>query len=261
MNELIKECEDADPFGESAPLINLEELKEWIIFEDERLLVMNKPGWVVCHPSKNGPLSSLVGACREYTGLGCLHLVSRLDRETSGVVLLAKDKGMARICQMSMEFRKVKKIYHVLLIGEMIDKVYVNQPLAKDINSIVHAKVCVREDRTAQEAQTTFIPLQAKNGYTLCEVELHTGRKHQIRAHAEWIKFPVVGDKIYGGNAELFLEFIEKGWTERLEKELIMKRQAIHASSLEFFHPEFQKTFHAPLPKDIEMFFEKLISE
>lgn len=255
MNETLEiDCASQDPFGEEAPLINLKELKTWIIYEDEKLLVINKPGWVVCHPSKNGPLSSLVGACREYTKLECLHLVSRLDRETSGVVLLAKDKKMARICQMSMEFRKVKKYYYVLLTGELENTVYVDQPLAKDIDSNIHAKVCVREDRTSQKAQTTFKPLESKNGYTLCEVELHTGRKHQIRAHAEWLKLPVVGDKIYGGNPELFLEFIEKGWTERLATQLLMKRQAIHAAKLEFFHEEFKETFCAPLPEDMKQF-------
>ncbi|PWU05390.1 MAG: RNA pseudouridine synthase [Verrucomicrobia bacterium] len=245
---------EQDPFGEDAPLVCLEELKSWIVYEDSHLLVINKPGWLVCHPSKNGPLSSLVGACREYTGLESLHLVSRLDRETSGVVLLAKDKKMARICQMSMEFRLVKKIYNVLLIGELNKEIYVDQPLAKDIKSSVHAKQCVRQDRTSQEAQTTFRPLYSQNGYTFCEVELHTGRKHQIRAHAEWLGFPIVGDKIYGGNEELFLEFIEKGWTEKMSNQLIMKRQAIHAARLEFLHPEFKESFSAPLPEDMDQF-------
>ena len=72
-------------------LIDLEELRTWILFEDNDLLVVNKPGDVVCHPSKNGPWSSLVGACREYTGLETLHMPSRLDRETSGVVVLVKN--------------------------------------------------------------------------------------------------------------------------------------------------------------------------
>lgn len=243
-----------DPFGEEAPLINLEELKAWILFEDDGLIVINKPGWVVCHPSKNGPLSSLVGACREYTGLECLHLVSRLDRETSGVVLLAKHRKMARICQMAMEFRSVNKFYHVLLTGELSEAIHVDQPLAKDINSLVHAKQCVREDRTAQRAKTTFKPLCWQKGYTLCEVELHTGRKHQIRAHAQWLGYPVVGDKIYGPDSTLFLEFIEKGWTTRLAEHLPMKRQALHASRLEFIDDEFKASFCAPFPEDMREF-------
>lgn len=243
-----------DPFGEEAPLINLEELKNWILFEDDGLLVINKPGWIVCHPSKKGPLSSLVGACREYTKLESLHLVSRLDRETSGVVVLAKNRKMARICQMAIEFRSVNKFYHVLLTGELKETIHVDQPLAKDINSLVHAKQCVREDRTAQEAKTTFKPILAQKDYTLCEVELHTGRKHQIRAHAQWLGYPVVGDKIYGPDSTLFLEFIEKGWTERLAKNLPMKRQALHASRLEFIDNNFKATFCAPLPEDMKEF-------
>ncbi len=243
-----------DPFGEEAPLIDLADLKTWIIHEDDDLIVINKPGWVVCHPSKNGPLSSLVGACREYTGLERLHLISRLDRETSGIVLLAKHRKMARICQMAMEYRGVNKFYYALLTGELSEKVHVDQPLAKDMNSAVHAKQCVREDRTAQRAKTLFKPLFAKNGYTLCEVELYTGRKHQIRAHAQWLGHTVVGDKIYGPDETLFLEFIEKGWTPRLEECLPLKRQALHAAKLEFIDDEFKATFIAPLPDDMRDF-------
>lgn len=255
----IKEIVDelaltGDPFGEEAPLIDLEDLKTWIIHEDDDLIVINKPGWVVCHPSKNGPLSSLVGACREYSGLDRLHLVSRLDRETSGIVLLAKHRKMARICQMAIEYRSVNKFYYVLLTGELAKEIYVDQPLAKDINSVIHVKQCVREDRTAQRAKTTFKPLHAENGYTLCEVELHTGRKHQIRAHAQWLGHTVVGDKIYGPDETLFLEFIEKGWTDRLAEQLPLKRQALHAARLEFIDDEFKATFSAPLPEDMREF-------
>lgn len=260
MNKFSESIITQDPFGEEAPLIDLEELKTWIIHEDDDLIVINKPGWVVCHPSKNGPYSSLVGACREYTGLERLHLVSRLDRETSGIVLLAKHRKMARICQMAMEYRSVNKFYYVLLTGELtIEKVHVDQPLAKDINSLIHAKQCVREDRTAQRAKTTFKPIFAKNGYTFCEVELHTGRKHQIRAHAQWLDYPVVGDKIYGPDETLFLEFIEKGWTPRLAEHLPLKRQALHAGRLEFIDDEFKATFTAPLPEDMREFCQNVM--
>lgn len=245
-----------DPFGEEAPLIDMEDFKGWIIEENEDLIVINKPGWVVCHPSKRGPMSSLVGACREYSGLECLHLVSRLDRETSGIVLIAKHRKMARICQMAIEHRWVNKFYYVLLTGELGEEVLVDQPLARDINSAIYVKQCVREDRTAQQAKTRFKPLFAKNGYTLCEVELYTGRKHQIRAHAEWLGYSVVGDKIYGLDETLFLEFIEKGWTERLAAHLPLKRQALHAARLEFVHDEFKATFTAPLAEDMREFCE-----
>ena len=89
--------------GVDAPLIDPRKWPEWIIFEDEHILVLNKPGWLVCHPSKNGPWSSLVGAAKEYLGVESIHLASRLDRETSGVVLLAKHRGAASKWQKAIE--------------------------------------------------------------------------------------------------------------------------------------------------------------
>ncbi|MEC8280148.1 MAG: hypothetical protein VXZ88_06300, partial [Verrucomicrobiota bacterium] len=71
-----------NPYGEDAPLVKLADFPSWIVEEDDNLLIINKPGWLVCHPSKNGPMSSLVGVVREYTGVVKLHLVARLDRET-----------------------------------------------------------------------------------------------------------------------------------------------------------------------------------
>eukprot|EP01043_Picozoa_sp_COSAG02_P008643 COSAG02_NODE_281_length_25776_cov_37.797998_1_plen_137_part_10 len=82
-------------------LVDLAVLPTWILRNDDDLLVINKPGWLVCHPSKNGSLSSLVGAVREYTGLEKLHLVARLDRETSGLVVFAKRPAVAREYQMA----------------------------------------------------------------------------------------------------------------------------------------------------------------
>src|ERR1044071_3188746 len=90
-------------------LIAPEAVPTWILYEDERLLVVNKPGDVTCHPSKAGPWSSLVGALREYARLPTVHLVFRLDRETSGVVVLAKDAKMASRLQVAMQERKVGK--------------------------------------------------------------------------------------------------------------------------------------------------------
>lgn len=244
---------DQDYFYKSQiPLsIELEELKQWILYEDERLLVINKPGWVVCHPSKNGPLSSLVGACRLYTNLEKLHLVSRLDRETSGIVIFAKDRGLARICQMAFENRLVAKTYYAILNGTFTEPTHVDQPLAKDRQSQVFVKQTVRKDRTAQNAQTFFSPLLSANGYTFTQIEPLTGRKHQIRAHAQWLGFPIVGDKIYGSNDTLYLEFIEKGWTPRLENELKFRRQALHAGKLVFKTTEFEREFNAPIPPDM----------
>ena len=119
-------------FSKIPDLINPEELSEWVVCNDDDFIVIDKPGWVVCHPSKHGPWSSLVGACREWTDVDPLHLVSRLDRETSGVVLLAKNKHSSRISQMALQERSVRKVYITLLEGELKEAVEVNQPLAKD---------------------------------------------------------------------------------------------------------------------------------
>lgn len=241
-------------FATDPLLINLDDLKKWIILEDENLLVIDKPGWVVCHPSKNGPFSSLVGACREYTGLETLHLVSRLDRETSGVVILAKNKAWARRCQMAFEQRRVVKIYYAVLEGEMTETQTVNKQLARDNESEVYVKQTVRRSRTSRKALTAFTPLKAKCGYTLAKIVPTTGRKHQIRAHAQWLGYSLVGDKIYGPDDSLYLEFIEKGWTERLEGELHHYRQALHVAQLIIQDPDYELKFEAPFPQDLAEF-------
>ncbi|WP_309398723.1 RluA family pseudouridine synthase [Cerasicoccus maritimus] len=238
-------------FGPDADLIDPEELPTWVIENNDDLLAFDKPGWVVCHPSKNGPWSSLVGACREWTGMETLHLIARLDRETSGVILLAKHKAAARKLQIAFQDRAVEKTYHAILEGEMAEPVAVDQRLAKDLESPVAAKVTVRRSNSSQRAISHFTPLVAQNGYTLAEVKLETGRKHQIRAHAEWLGHRVVGDKIYGPDSTLFLDFIEHGWTERLEANLAMRRQALHCTELRFSDG---LTFRAPLAWDMRQF-------
>ncbi|MEM9025356.1 MAG: RNA pseudouridine synthase, partial [Verrucomicrobiota bacterium] len=204
--------------GESAPLVEPEELESWILEEDERLLVLNKPGWLVCHPSKNGPWSSLVGALREARNLDQVHLVSRLDRETSGLVILAKDSGMGSVLQGAMAQRKVEKRYHAVLEGILPvivgEKLTVDVPLVNDRKSLVHVKCKAQKGQQGSRAVSHFVPLEIGREYSLVEVLIETGRKHQIRAHAEWIGNRVVGDKIYGPDALWFLKFTETGWTD-----------------------------------------------
>jgi len=244
-------------FSKTPDLINAEELSEWVVCNDDDFIVIDKPGWVVCHPSKHGPWSSLVGACREWTDVDPLHLVSRLDRETSGVVLLAKNKHSSRISQMALQERSVRKVYITLLEGELKEAVEVNQPLAKDLESPVYVKQTVRRSNSAQKARTIFTPLIYKNGYTLARVEPITGRKHQIRAHAQWLEHSVVGDKMYGPDATLYLDFIEHGWTERMGSMLPMRRQALHAMGLIFESAKFAQSFFVPLAWDMVQFCEQ----
>lgn len=250
-----------DPFGLDPPLVDLSVLPSWIVFEDDALLILNKPGWLVCHPSKNGPLSSLVGAVRMHTKLDKLHLVARLDRETSGLVIIAKRPSVARKFQMAIQERKVEKEYLAILDGTLEKGVKVNQSIAHRPNGLVKIKNHVSDDRTAKSAVTVFEPLLNNNDYTLARVLPETGRKHQIRVHAEWLGHSVIGDKIYGPDESLYIEFIEQGWTDRLDENLAMKRQALHCHKYHFHFADGLVTFQAPLAEDMNLFCQKKLKE
>ena len=235
-------------------LIEPDEFRSWILFEDERLLVLNKPGLIVCHPSKHGPRSSLVGAVKEFTGLAAAHLIFRLDRETSGVVVLAKDPVTAARLQRAMERRTVHKRYFVILEGELAGPVRVDQPLGKDVASVVWTKDTVTSAPGSKAAVTLFTPLVARHGFTFAEVRPETGRKHQIRAHAEWLQHRVVGDKVYGPDAQLYVEFVSQGWNEKLAAALPLPRQALHCAEIDFGNAGEMQVFRAPLPEDLRAF-------
>lgn len=211
-------------------LVTPEELRAWTLTEDDEVLALDKPGDVVCHPSKAGPWSSLAGAVKAGLGLEKAHLVFRLDRETSGVVLFAKHERAASRLQRAMQDGRIRKTYLAVLVGELQTEAAVDQPLGDDEASPVFVKTRVRPDGRA--ARSRFRPLAADGGFTLAEVRIETGRKHQIRAHAQWLGFPVVGDKIYGPDARCYLEFIDHGWTPALAERLLLPRQALHCARI-----------------------------
>ena len=240
-----------DPYGAESPSVDLSEFPSWIVHEDDALLVLNKPGWLVCHPSKAGPLSSLVGAVRMHTNCDKLHLVARLDREASGLVLIAKRRSVARKYQMAIQERRVEKEYLAILEGNLVDRIEVDQSIAHRPQGLVKIKNQVSRDRTAKSAQTVFEPIKMGSGHTLARIRPETGRKHQIRVHAEWLGHSVVGDKIYGADERYYLEFIEHGWTDQLEQCLAMKRQALHCHRYHFNFPEGRVSFEASMPDDM----------
>ncbi|MBI5425140.1 MAG: RluA family pseudouridine synthase [Opitutae bacterium] len=245
-----------------APLVNPADLPGWVRFEDERLLTIDKPGWLVVHPSKNGPWSSLAGALREGMGLQTIRFVYRLDRETSGVIILAKDEATGSRLQKAMMKRLIGKAYVAILEGELTASTEVNRALGPDPTANVTVKQRVVESGTegAQEARTVFHPLLARGGYTLVGVELFTGRKHQIRAHAEWLGRRVVGDKLYGPDPSLYLEFAEHGWTERHSALLALTRQALHCAAIDLRPAHMDYLLTAPWPADLARFAERLMA-
>lgn len=251
-------AEDALPPA-TPPLVTPTDLPEWVLLNDERLLVIDKPGWLVVHPSKNGPWSSLAGAVREGLGVETIRFIYRLDRETSGVIVLAKTEAVAGRLGKAVLQRKIGKLYVVLLEGELAGPVTVNQALGPDptTNVTVKSRVVQLDSPGAQTAETVFHPIVARNGFTLAGVELLTGRKHQIRAHAEWLGQKVVGDKLYGPDPGLYLEFATKGWTERHSALLPLTRQALHCAAIDLRPTGLDYLLRAPWPKDLARFAER----
>lgn len=233
-------------------LIDRAEFVSWIVHEDDNLLVVSKSGDFVCHPSKVGPWSSLVGAAREYTGHDTVHLVFRLDRETSGIVVMAKNPATASRLQTAMQERRVRKGYLAILTGELDQPITVDQPLGPDYESAVHVKDCVRAD--GRTAISHFAPVATAGGFTVARVRIETGRKHQIRVHAHWLGHSVVGDKIYGPDPQHYLDFIENGWTPALAARLLLPRQALHCAEIDLSPAGVDWVFRAPLTADLRAF-------
>ncbi len=219
-----------------------------IVFEDERLLVLNKPAGLVCHPTKGDEYSSLVGRVRLHMGEK-YHLINRLDRETSGLVLIAKEDGAARALRRAWESRTVRKTYRAIAHGHpAMDAETISAPLGRDLDSHVAIKDCVLENGAISETSYRVSRRFERNGrpFSLLEVEPHSGRKHQIRIHLAHRGHSIVGDKIYGGDEMLYIDFIADRLTAEQHAKLILPHQALHALRLEFPLDGKDLIFEAP---------------
>ncbi len=220
-----------------------------ILFEDADLLVVNKPADLVCHPSKTGPLSSLIGRLRLYLGEGAApHLINRLDRETSGVVVVAKNLDAAREMRRTWEKREVRKVYWAVVHGwpEKAEGVIV-APIGDDELSVVVIKGRVCEN--GAPCETAYRELRRwtrfEKPFALLEVLPSTGRKHQIRIHLSHIGHPIVGDKLYGGDERLYLDFVHNRLNDAQRQILMLANQALHAREVQLIFRGMEWRFKA----------------
>jgi 23S rRNA pseudouridine1911/1915/1917 synthase len=220
-----------------------------ILYEDEALLVLNKPPGLVVHPGAGHEEHTLVNALLHHcagqlSGIGGVArpgIVHRLDKETSGCLVVAKNDETHVALSVQFATRKVGKIYQAILCGELPrDQGAIHAAIARHPS---HRKRMAVNDDLGREAWTDYRVLERLRGATLVEAILHTGRTHQIRVHFQFLGFPLVGDATYGNRQNQRLADLT-GYRAA--------RQMLHACRLAFTHPQTAKrvSFEAPRPED-----------
>jgi 23S rRNA pseudouridine1911/1915/1917 synthase len=249
-----------------------------IIDETDDYAVVDKPPFLLIHPTKPNGTRTLWQELRglfafEIAAGGQVSIVNRLDRETSGLVLVAKKADVARRFGLLMQRRQVKKEYLAIVWGwpewestvvdAALDRQGKHQHSAIWLKQMIHPSGAPAQTELHVERRFVRSPgragppaalLESACGaerFSLIRAIPHTGRTHQIRVHLASLGHPVVGDKIYGPDEQLYLRFIESGWTAELERHLLLSRHALHSGRLVI---EGENEWTSPLPPDLMEF-------
>ncbi|HEV7858238.1 MAG TPA: RluA family pseudouridine synthase [Pyrinomonadaceae bacterium] len=226
-----------------------------IVYEDDELVVVNKPAGMVVHPAAGAPNGTLANALAHHfqqlssrAGATRPGIVHRLDRDTSGLIVVAKTEEAHENLSDQFREREVFKSYVALVHGSVApESGRIDQPLARDPRQRTRMAVL----RGGRPALSLYRVRQRYERFTLLDVEIKTGRTHQIRVHLQWLKHPVVGDKVYGEGRDKSIEDV------RVRAALsATNRQFLHAARLGFRHPRSLEPlrFEAPLPAELEGF-------
>jgi 23S rRNA pseudouridine955/2504/2580 synthase len=240
--------------------IRLEFIKNRIIFEDADLLILDKPAGLAAHGDQHHASdATLITLVREYFKGSNNEpaFVHRLDKETSGLMIVAKTRGALRALNRQLKFKKITKSYLTLLYGEIKPKGSIRLALKKEMDRKRWLAIMVPVSQGGQHAQTDYQRIEIFNcseqNFSLVETQPKTGRTHQLRAHFAALGCPIVGDDIYG--------LVETN--HELRTKLGLMRMLLHAQRLQFEHPVTQKmmSLEAKLPPDFEDFLARLRSQ
>ena len=218
-----------------------------ILHEDAHLIVVNKPAGLLCHPAGSNHVWALISLAKLRWPEDRIDLVHRLDRDTSGCIVLTKTLEANQSLKAAFKAGEANKTYTAICRGEIPwDRTSLTGPIGSD-GGVVRIKMAVRKDGLA--ARTDVAVLERANGLTRVSCALHTGRTHQIRVHLDHAGFPLLGDRLYGVPPEIFLHSLDHGQDATVRAASGAPYHALHAERLELPHPNGSRlTLVAPIP-------------